>query len=474
MQLKTREDATNDFDFRPEKKPALSTVKRQAKQLCSLIATAALSENKIITNLSFDRLKIWIDLDKYGKKIKFKKGINLVKSDHPSLPPYKQHRQSLELREDKGCGYDYDVEEEYMEEYDEEVVEDIGHKNTYPNCSIDYEIFKKILGINNVYIQNDKLVIDITGKIMADYGILGLISIDNIKECLEKLQKLLLFSFDIDKFLKHAGCYIADVTLDIMCKNSKQVSKILTAMSSFSPIISDRCVCKKFKRHGLQIKNKSDQTGNTGAAYSKGEEISNSIKKYDKSVRYTETIGDKGEIIAKMTLRLECHIYKMADLRKLLNIPTKEKGFVPLMAVLKSKEPVILKMLKKMGINEYKLKELLTWFILHDKFFNDDEQFTTKNEFQEIVMAEWLAKLVVENNYELDKVKSHIGIEYGFDLNDGYFETIMPRLKDSLYKYLCFRKPHSVTCVLILLELIHDEYFNTELQLLKKKVLDTT
>ena len=164
----------------------------------------------------------------------------------------------------------------------------------------------------------------------------------------------------------------------------------------------------------------------------------------------------------------------MADLRKLLNIPTKEKGFVPLMAVLKSKEPVILKMLKKMGINEYKLKELLTWFILHDKFINDDEQFTTKNEFQEIVMAEWLAKLVVENNYELDKVKSHIGIEYGFDLNDGYFETIMPRLKDSLYKYLCFRKPHSVTCVLILLELIHNEYFNTELQLLKKKVLDTT
>ena len=474
MFIEKIDKATNDFDLKPEKKPALSTVKRQAKQLCSLIATAALSENKIITNLAFDRLKIWIDLGKYGKKIKFKKGINLVKSDYPSLPPYKQYRQSLELREDKSYGYDYYAEEMYMDEYDDEVVENKKHKNIYPNFSIDYELYKKILGINNVYIQNDKLVIDITGKIKADYGILGLISIDNINECLKKLQKLSLFTFDIDKFLKYAGCYIADVTLDILCKDSKKVSRIITAMSSFSPITSDRCVCRKFKRHGLHIKNKSDQTGHSCVAYSKGEDISNSIERYDKPVRYTEIIGDKGEVLAKITLRLECHIYKMADLRRLLNIPAKEKGFVPLKAVLMSKEPVILKMLNEMGINEYKLKESLTWFILHDNFFNDEEQFTTKNEFQEIVMAEWLAKLFVENNHELDKVKSHIGIEYGFDLNDSYFETIMPRLKDSLYKYLCFRKPHSVTCVLILLNLIHNEYYDTEWQLLKKNVLDTT
>ena len=463
---------TNDFDLRPEKKSALSTIKRRVRDLEMLIEENT-KNYYIKTALSFDRLKIWIDLKEFGEKINFRKGRNLVLSACPQLSPYEQYRKKQE-QDKNGGSMDYEEPDEYYDnEYDEESVEEKAVDNVYPNCSIKYDIYKETLGINNIYIRNDKLVIDITGKIAAEYGVLGLISINNIKEILQKLQDLDLFKFNIKKFLSHAGCYIADVTLDIVFPHSIQVKRMINAMSSFAPLISATCITRKYKRNGLMIKHKSETTGYSNLAYNKGEEICNSVKQYNKAVKYTEIIGYAGEEIAKHTLRLECHIYKMADLRKFLDIPNTQKGFVPLRAVLDSREPVMLKMLKDMGINEYDLRERYKWFELHENFFME-ESFTTKEEFQEIVVAEWLANIIKENEYKLDVVKAHIGTEYSFDLHDPYFNGILPKLKEKYLSYVCYRKPRSVSSIILLMLMVRNEYYDLEYLKIKEQALNTT
>ena len=463
---------TNDINLEPEKKPAFSTIKRQARTLNRIIEGNLINYH-IKTSLYFDRLKIWIDLKEFGEKINFRKGKNFVASVCPQLPPYEQYRKKQE-QDKNSCSMDYEEPDDYYEnEYDEESVEEKAVDNVYPNCSIKYDIYKETLGINNIYIRNDKLVIDITGKIAAEYGVLGLISINNIKDILQKLQALDLFKFDTKKFLCYAGCYIADVTLDLLFPHSAQVPRMITAMSSFSPLVSDVCFCRKYKKNGLMIKRKAENTGYSELAYWKWDDICNSVKQYNKAIKYTEIIGDAGEAIAKRTLRLECHIYKMADLRKFLDIPNTKKGFVPLLAVLNSTEPVMLKMLKDMGINEYKLHERYNWFELNENFFREDS-FTTKEEFQEIIIAEWLANVLKENDYKLDVAKAHIGTEYGFDLNDTYFNGIMPKLKEKYLSYVCYRKPRSVSSILFLMLMVRNEYYDLEYLKIKEQALNTT
>ena len=54
-------------------------------------------------------------------------------------------------------------------------------------------------------------VVDITGKWMADSGVLGSLHRDNIREALQKVIELGIVNFNIDEFIRHAQVFICDV-----------------------------------------------------------------------------------------------------------------------------------------------------------------------------------------------------------------------------------------------------------------------
>ena len=55
---------------------------------------------------------------------------------------------------------------------------------------IPYVIYKEQIGLNNIYIQNGLFIIDITGKWMAENGVLGSLQKDNIHQALQKVLEL--------------------------------------------------------------------------------------------------------------------------------------------------------------------------------------------------------------------------------------------------------------------------------------------
>jgi len=73
MLKNNNDEATNDFDLGPEKIAPKSTIRRQINTVERLIEQKhVLTTSRILP--TFDRLKIYIDLEKYGKKIGFKIG----------------------------------------------------------------------------------------------------------------------------------------------------------------------------------------------------------------------------------------------------------------------------------------------------------------------------------------------------------------------------------------------------------------
>jgi len=453
--IKSKIEPTNDFDLEPEKKrAALSTVKSRLKEVDFLLKNVdKLYSAKIIQN--FDRLKIWVDLNKHGKDINFSVGKNLIKHPYPSLSPYERYSAKHNNQPTGQEKYFLNTDDEF----DDEIISYSGRKKIYPDSGIVYDVFIKSIGINNVYIQNDILVIDITGKLMAKYGELGLININNIDKCLKKLQNLNLFSFKTDKFLKYAGCYIADVTLDIFFPKKYSIKKSLDALGSFAPIISNDFYVNKYKKGGLLIKKKSQNTGSSFIAYYKGEEIIKkpAPSKETKSVKYREIIGEEGMHIADHTFRFECHIYKMKSIRKLLNIPAKIKGLVKLKDVLNSKTPVVFNAVLESGIDLNSIYNSLNWYAYKADILENKKEMS-KEDFQELIMAEWMANILKENDFNVGIVKKHIMVEYEFDFDKNYKKNTIAVIKENLCNYLCYKKPKTVGIVLILIDLIQMRY----------------
>lgn len=447
---------TNDFDLQPQKRAAKSTIKTQINNLSKIKEKRALlTESKI--NPTFDRLKFGIDLEKYGKEIEFRVGKELKAAAYPYLPPYEQKRRMKGFKNNKAGSVNK------YQEYDEEINSlPISKNKIYPNLSISYRMYQKSLGINNVYIMNNKLVIDITGKLMADYGDLGLLHIDNIKDALIKLQELGLFSFNIEKFLKRANYYLGDYTLDLYLQNPETVNRIIKAMSSYYPLYSNTHSLSKYKRHGLFYRRKAEEAGKALSVYDKGEELSHNYANPDKRVIYTDKIGEEGEYIAKRTLRLELHLSKLESTRKALGLKDKGYGYIPLLDVLTSKKPVILDELWEIGIRENKIYDALTCYEPNEDILSDDEVFSSEEAFKKMLITERLCTIIQENNYDFSRCKDYILTEYNIKLDSILADKITPMLRDNLYYFLSFRRPKTQTLIIILLTRICDIYFGED------------
>lgn len=488
---KTGDVKTNDFDLNKEKRPALSTVKRQIKQTSQLINTVTNTTDK---EIEFDRLKIIVNLIEDGSYISFKEwGLEYV-SDSPERPPsflesrnrrqeHTRHNNEHNNYFDISDLFDYENDNtltpndnSYIEHVKKEMLTDTSKifknadKNTINDEAdiftdknikkrIKYDDIKNALGLNNLYISKGFFVIDITGKFMADNGFLGSINRNNINNALQKVLDIEVVDFDIDKFLKMAQICLCDINVDIPLENKKQVQRYIDGICSFFPLVSNRFNIAKYGRHGLQLLPKSKSSAFSFVIYSKRDEISHNTIHKTKTIKYTEIIGKNGIELAERTLRLEVKLYSFRVIRKVLNIKNTEKGIVRLSDVLNANAPVVLEQIKLFSGNPSKLSEKLLWL---------QNTITTENmTLSEIFIAERFVEILKQNNFDIEIMRSHIRTEYAnaSDTELEYFNQLA-NIRGNMLNFLVYFKPKSITIMLDVIRRLQD-YYNIDSETVK-------
>ncbi len=476
------EDAVlKDFDLEAETKQVdgrnvrkqvpSSTIKKQLKKVDGLLKYSP----SVVT---FDKLKMAINLTIYGAEIGFKL-LYMQETDYPTIVPnsYAElNEQVARFQKTQAAMKDSEDDEKYdisdllddtnddsFDEFsfdfdsndDEDELEIFG-ENTYHDCRIPYEAYKNNIGIINIYIKNDILVINLSGKFMASRGRLGRIHRNNIRECLQRVIQLGLFTFDIDAFIELADCLSADVTMDIEFESNAQVDKTIRALSSFMPLCSQSYQVRKY-RNSIFVKKFAKDAGHSLVIYSKGAELRHSKIRETRASKYTKLIGRMGEEVANRTLRLELHLFKFKDIRRYLMIGTVERRRISLQDVLDSTEMPLFVVFDEMGIDIEKLKTHLLGYLPIAKKLEKKRTLTQK-ELTDILSAERYAQLIKENNFNIATTIDHIAVEYGVDKDCTLFKQLSKIVKDNLYDYLCFAKPKTITLIIALFERIMEDY----------------
>lgn len=466
---KTGDIRTNDFDLDKDKIPALSTIKTQIRNAKTLIETG----HTVPIRTEFDRLKIGINIISYGKRIGFF-NIGMGYADEPTKPPSYLEDRDRRLTLERAChdalystplsddddgeldmsGLD-EIIETTIADIDPDVLTDKKAKRRIP-----YGIYKKTVGLNNMYINKGTFVIDITGKFMYGPGILGSLHKDNIRDALQKILDLDVVTFNIDEFLKYAQVFVCDVCVDLELDSKLQVNRYIDGISSFFPLSSNSFNISKFGRHGLQLFPKSDNLGFSLIAYYKGQELDNSVKRSTKTTEYTCQIGNDGQELAERTLRLETKFYNLDDMRDWLEIPKQIKRVVKLTDVLNSTAPVMLKLFELFSGNAQVLLDRLEW--LNDVATAEPDGLNLK----EIALAEWFITILKDNCFNLELAKTHIKTEY-YNAGDKELEKFsrLANLRRHVLNYLVYRKPKSVTIMLSVLGLLQ-AYYSTGMEVI--------
>lgn len=464
------EDETNDFDLKPEKQPALSTMKSNLKRLNKMSATVAITNSRIIQR--FDKLKIWIDLNKHDLDIGFLFNINesnMFISDEPEKPDtYYAENKRFEKRIDniinkcKRPQINYELEAELAEYQGKNIIDitddEINEnkksykgENKYPNCKVIYRCRK--VGLLNVYINNDRLFICLTGKFNWKYKKIDYITVNNIHETLEEVCRICGFYFDINKFIELAGVYLCDVCIDLKIKN---IDKYINALSSLFSLAGNRSRLMKFGSHGLKLKSNAKNAGSSLIFYNKGKDIRRiaAIIAGEQGVPLKEILEEYPDDIDE-TFRLEVQMYKLQDIRVLLDIPKCEDGIVKLIDVLNSQAKPILKRFEVFGAEEETLKRKITLYIDRQEKLNTPKR--KEADLLRLLAAERIAELIKENEFDEGKVKAHLLTEYDFN-NDKFIRSLISTIKERYWDFLLYRKPKAVKRVIELLDMVQTYY----------------
>ena len=466
---RTGDVKTDDFNLNGEKFPALSTLKAQIKVVMSIIDTQILSAVRV----EFDRLRIGINIGLYGRIIHFE-DFGMEDVENPKEPPSYLNknegdtltRRSFMHEEDDDEEYDisdlFDSEEEYKEYLETEKSEKPSSQESEaePDIFSDFSIkrriryddYKRVVGLNNMFLFKGYFVVDITGKWMADSGVLGSLHRDNIREALQKVIELGIVNFNIDEFIRHAQVFICDVVVDIQLESQKRVSKHIDGISSFCPIPTNRYNIAKYGRHGLMLKPKAQKAGFSLVIYSKGQELDYSYRRTTKATLYTDMIGDTGVELAEKTLRFELKLFSLASIRKNLDIAMDEVRIVRLTDVLNCTVPVLLKQIELFTGKPEQLLERLNWL-------QNIETTTDDLTLNEIFIAERFIEILRDNNFDINIARSHIRTEYA-NATDKELEefTRLANIRRNILTFLVYRKPKSVTIMLDILCRLQNYY----------------
>ncbi len=463
---RTGDIKTNNFNLNKGKIPSLSTIKSQIKQAETLINTT----NSAPVIVEFDRLKIGINLIEHGGYIGFEDW-GLEDVTNPERPPsflesinnIQEHTRNI-IEDDNEYDVsdlfddeveDFNIEPDEVEKLTDTVeisngTENSNTENDEPDIFTDRSIkrrirfddIKDIVGLNNLYISKGYVVFDITGKFMADNGVLGSLHRNNIRNAFLEIKELNIISFDIDRLLEVAQVFLCDVCVDISLDSKAQVLRYIDGISSFFPLASNRFRITKYGRHGLQMIPKSRSLPISFIIYSKGQELNYSIRRSTRATRYTDIIGRDGRERAEKTLRLELKLYRLSAIKNFLNVQSVGFGIVRLTDVLNANEPVILQQIELFCGNPKLLLDRVLW--LHDTV-TAPQRMT----LSEIFIAERFIEILIENNYDLDIARAHIRTEYAnaSDTELEYFNRLA-NLKKNVLNFLVYFKPKSITIML--------------------------
>ena len=468
-----------NYDFNLDKQKPLA--KSGIEKLCKTIGNNIQNIKTPFYHQNYDRLKIWVDLRKFYGKIDFylfkenmllcnnpeerpsKAADRLIKAETVTTNLKKRNANTLDDEDieifdlspigidNESNDFDFIIDEEVSEA--ESQRNETNRENLYPNCRISYKKYTDTVGINNIYIKNDILVIDITGRIMAEEGILGCINKGNINECLSKIIDLDLFLFDRDCFIEYANVYLCDACIDLEYEN---VNKVINGLSSFMPIATADYRVTKYGSHGIQVISKAQKYGNTLCIYNKYQELKAHSNHGYRTPHYVSIIGTSGMEIAKHTLRIECKMFRLQDIRSLLEISSEYKGIVRLKDVLESKAKPILNRFDKFRIKEENIKERL--FAYNNDLTSSEETITSHELFVKRLAAERIAEIIKENIAGgISQVKTALVIEYGIQ-NENFISDLLPIIRSIFLDFILYRKPKSTRITVDLLNDINNFY----------------
>ena len=486
-------DETNDFDLVPEKKPALSSMQHNLRDLDKRLAVTVPVGNFV---QQFDKLKIAIDL-RYWQAIGFDFDLetsNMFRCISPEKPDtwaderkrIKKHDE--ELMEKYESSYlvsehnpvtvpEFEELDEFLETDSEDMFEETEEEKEtfkkfshrlndrhFPNCKIEYSsrTANRIRGLNNVYIKNDHLFICVTGKFMGTSESLGYITRNNIIEVLEKVQRLAGFRFNAESFLSRAIVYICHLCIDLI---SIDIAKDIDALSSFFPLSSNKHVIRKYGRHGLQLKSKAKNAGSSLVFYNKLIEVEHNLLRLLNRINFEnpENPITLKQLRARynypknldLILRVELQIYKLKEMRALLNIPEREAGMVYLTDVLNSTATSILKRFEVFEATEETLRDKI-WGYVENAERPKTEKRTAMG-LRDRLASERIALLLQDNGFDILRVRSHLIVEYEID-NDSLLGSLTTEIKKDLWNFLLYRKPKAIKRVLNILNKVHIYY----------------
>lgn len=486
-------DETNDFDLTPEKKPALSSMQHNLRDLDKRLAITVPVGNFV---QQFDKLKIAIDL-RFWEAIGFEfdlEASNMFRCVSPEKPDtwaderkrIKKHDE--ELMEKYESSYlvseqspitvpefeeldeflETDSEEEFEEtEEEKETLKKSSHRlnnRHFSNCKIEYtsRTANRTRGLNNVYIKNDHLFICVTGKFMGTSESLGYITRDNIIEVLEKVQRLAGFRFNAESFLSRAIVYICHLCIDLITTDKP---KDIDALSCLFPLGTDQHAIRKYGRHGLQLKSKAKNAGSSLVFYDKLVEVKCRLQPLLNKINLEnpENPITMEQLIARYNypknldsiLRVELQIYKLHDMRILLDIPEKEPRKVYLSDVLNSTATPILTRFEVFGATEQILRDKIWGYIKNTE--RTQTEIRTYRELKDRLAEERIALLLIDNRHDIPKLKSYLKVEYGID-NEALINNLTTHIKNDLLNFLLYKKAKAIKRVLNILEKVHAYY----------------
>ena len=198
--------------------------------------------------------------------------------------------------------------------------------------SVPQQILRSFLGINEISIKNDQLLIDITGKIAASQGNFGLIDKNNIEKVFQTIENTGICKFQSLDF-NELQLLLTDVTKDITVNNKLYYYFSTLALAANASSQKQKILPYK---DGILCKQAVKKSSDSFTIYSKYAEIKKAKTNYKKN--YISCIGEDFFNENKQTLRFERHLTSFNAIRNAFEI--KEK-IISLADVLNSHQNVV-------------------------------------------------------------------------------------------------------------------------------------
>ena len=191
--------------------------------------------------------------------------------------------------------------------------------DTFSNkITVKKEILNNIVGVREISYINNSFLLDVSGKITAANGNLGLIHKNNIKEIFEKIDNTGILRFNSSPVEASQVLYL-DVTKDVEVENPLET---LTAIELLATQRKHKNKILDYKNSGLIIKPHAKSVSDSLAIYLKYKEIIQN--KSPKNRLYIEKIGIETIEKIKKTVRLERHLGTFKDIRKAFKTNSKK------------------------------------------------------------------------------------------------------------------------------------------------------